>query len=78
MDNATRERLVAAIVAEFGPYAKPRAERIADRLEAEAPSANDVDRVKAAMLATETDVVDWHDDPLTELAIAAIKAARQP
>lgn len=32
------------------------------------------ERVKAAMRATETDCEGWHDEPLTEIAEAAIKA----
>ena len=37
-----------------------------------------LERVKAAMLATETDVTMWGDEPLTEIARAAIEAIREP
>lgn len=33
-----------------------------------------IERVKAAMRATETDCEGWHDEPLTEIADAAIEA----
>ena len=37
-----------------------------------------VEAVKAAMLATDLDVVLWHEDALDELARAAIKGLRLP
>lgn len=37
-----------------------------------------VEKVKTAMLATGLDVVMWADEPLTELARAAIHAMRKP
>lgn len=43
-----------------------------------ASAMNMIDRVALAMKATGLDCAGWHEDVLKELAVAAIKAMREP